>query len=104
LDYLDLVDRVEILGQFDIVCVVLFKQFPEPEDSNMFQLPSVPNSLCRLQRAGWEAGDVAYHSPSGELVWFVNAYKAEDQISSGGLSQEEAWDEAARKAEAVDWQ
>jgi len=71
----------------------------------MFQLPSVANSLFRLRRAGWAASDVAYHSPSGTLVWFVSAHKTgEDVISSGGLSQEEAWDEAARKAETVDWQ
>ena len=70
----------------------------------MFQLPSVANSLFRLRRAGWAAGDVAYHSPSGTLVWFVSAHKDEDVISSGGLSQEQAWDEAARKAEAIDWQ
>ena len=69
----------------------------------MLRRPSVDNSIFRLRRAGWSAGDVAFCSPQGDWVWFVSAYKQDDWISTGGLSQEEAWDEAARKAESVDW-
>jgi len=69
----------------------------------MLRRPSVDNSISRLRRAGWSAGDVAFCSPRGDWVWFVSAYKQDDWISTGGLSQEEAWDEAARTAEAIDW-
>ena len=70
----------------------------------MLRRPSMDNSFYRLRRAGWTAGDVAFHGPDGHLVWFVSAYKPPDWLSAGGLSQEEAWDEAAQHAEAIDWQ
>ena len=69
----------------------------------MMRRPSVPNSIFRLRRAGWSASDVAVCGPAGRFVWFVSAHKDEDLVSCGGLSQEEAWDEAAQKAEAIDW-
>jgi len=67
------------------------------------QRPTVDNSIFRLRRAGWTAGDVAFCSPGGEWVYFVSAHKNRDWISAGGMTQEEAWDEAAQRAEAVDW-
>jgi len=69
----------------------------------MPQRPSVNNSLHRLRRAGWAASDVAYLSPTGTVVYFVSAHKEKAVVSTGGLTQEEAWDEAAQEAEAVDW-
>lgn len=70
----------------------------------MRRRPSVDNSFYRLRRAGWSAADVAFCSPRGSWVWFVTAHKeGEDWVSAGGLSQEEAWDEAAQQAEAIDW-
>lgn len=69
----------------------------------MPQRPSVNNSLHRLRRAGWAASDVAYLSPTGTVVYFVSAHKDKSWVSTGGLTQEEAWDEAAQEAEAIDW-
>ena len=66
--------------------------------------PSVDNSFYRLRRAGWSASDVAIYSPSGKMVYFVSAHKEKSWFSSGGLTQEVAWDEAARKAESLDWE
>ena len=69
----------------------------------MPQRPTVNNSLHRLRRAGWTASDVAYLSPTGTVVYFVSAHKNRAWVSTGGLTQEEAWDEAAQEAEALDW-
>ncbi len=69
----------------------------------MPQRPTVNNSLCRLRRAGWAASDMACLSPTGTVVYFVSAHKDRDWVSTGGLTQEEAWDEAAQEAEALDW-
>jgi len=67
------------------------------------QRPTVDNSFFRLRRAGWTAADVAFCTPGGAWVWFVSAHKKKDWVSAGGLTQEEAWDEAAQQAEAIDW-
>ena len=48
--------------------------------------------------------DGRVYSPSGKMVYFVSAHKEKSWISSGGLTQEVAWDEAARKAESLDWE
>ncbi len=69
----------------------------------MPQRPTVNNSLHRLRRAGWAASDVAYLSPNGTFVYFVSAHKDRARVSTGGLTQEEAWDEAAQEAETLDW-
>jgi len=42
-------------------------------------------------------------SPTGTVVYFVSAHKNRAWVSTGGLTQEEAWDEAAQEAEALDW-
>jgi len=69
----------------------------------MSQRPTMDNSFYRLRRAGWTAGDVAFCTPVGAWVWFVSAHKNKEWVSAGGLTQEEAWDEAAQRAEALDW-
>ncbi len=69
----------------------------------MNRLPSVANSFFRLRRAGWNASDSTFHCPNGNLVWFVCAHKEGNRVNQGGLSQEEAWHEAAQEAEIVDW-
>ena len=64
------------------------------------RFPRSDESFGRLQRAGWNVGDVAVHG-ADDIRWLVTGTNGENRIEAKGATQAEAWWRAVQQAEAV---
>jgi hypothetical protein len=62
----------------------------------MSSYPSPDESLARLHRAGWSAGEAAFGSR-----WLVTGRNGENVIRAEAPTQAEAWHAACLQAKAV---
>jgi hypothetical protein len=62
--------------------------------------PPSDESLHRLHRAGWSAGEAAFAGKDGLAFW-VTGMNGENLIKARGDTMEEAWWRAVQQAEAV---
>ena len=58
-------------------------------------------ACSQLRRAGWSIGDVAFVQ-YGEPIWLVYGHRGEQHIIARGLTQLEAWLDAAKLASQIE--
>jgi hypothetical protein len=58
-------------------------------------------SLIRLHRSGWSAGDAAFAGKDGRLAFWVTGTNGENAIHARAESLDEAWWRAVEQARSV---